>query len=190
MTTYTITERGGCRLVTGAVPARSFGVLSNGMPRNAVLDPHAARLLGVTFAIGTRENLDTLINDPQVVAAARQRAELIGSGLSESAKEWLALGQQGTSSLTLFQRLTGKTLVDTESHPSDPADLGRCRQLLEQVPEFRERLHELVQVSTQWASLVQHWDSLCLLMDSEAPNWRNGTGGAPNTYARMKELGC
>lgn len=188
---YTITEQNGCRLVTGEVPASSFGMLSHGMPRNAVIDAHAARLLGVTFAIGSPENLKTLIADPAVAAAACQRVQG-EAGLSFEAKEWLATGSHGISSMTIFKRLTGvrPPSLSHERHPSDPDDLARCRRLLDQVPKLRTRLGEMADVSPTWQKLVAEWEDLCQLMDSEAPDWRHGKGSAPKTYARMKELGC
>lgn len=189
---YTITERNGCRLVTGEVPASSFGMLSHGMPKNAVIDPHAARLLGVTFAIGAPENLKALISDPAVATAARQRVNGEFESLSAAAKEWLATGFHGISSMTIFKRLTGvkPPSLSHEHHPSDPDDLGRCRRLLDQVPDLHARLNEMADVSPVWQKLVAEWEALCRLMDSEAPDWRNGKGAAPKTYARMKELGC
>ena len=165
-------------------------MLAHGMPTNAVIDSHAARLLDVNFAIGTPDALKSLITDPEVLAAARRRAEAIAPELSAPAKEWLAVGQHGISSMTIFQRLTGKQLSEDENHPSDPDDLGRCRRLLEQVPELKPRMGELVTLSPVWEKLVTEWDALCSLMDKEAPNWRDGKGSAPKTYDRMKQIGC
>lgn len=190
MTTYTVTETGRCRLIKGSVPISAFMNLSKGMSKDAVLDPHAARLLDVTYAIGTPDDLKVLSSDPAVIAAARQRAQVLGAGLSKDAIEWLAIGQQGVSSLTIFQRLTGKNVTDHERHPSDPADFDRCRLLFEQVPEFSARKGELSIISPVWANLVAEWGSLCALMDSEVPGWRSGQGNAAQTYARMRELGC
>jgi hypothetical protein len=187
---YTITERSGCRLVTGNVPLSALAMLLHGMPAGAVMDTHAARLLGVTIAIGPPGALESLISDPAVIGAARQKAQAAGPTLSDAAREWLATGQQGTSSMTIFQRLTGYRLTSQEHPPADPHDLGRCRRLLDQVPEFRTRLEELAPLSPVWARLVSEWDSLCALMDQEAPGWRAGRGHAPATYARMKALGC
>lgn len=186
----TVIERNGCRLVTGCASIDLFASLCRGMPKNAVMDTHAARVLGVSFAIGTPEALRQLVSDPEVIAMARIRAEMAGKGLTITAKEWLALGRHGVSSKTIFQRLTGLTLTENECHPRDPADFGRCRLLLEAVPEFLPRLGELSGLSPVWAGLVSGWDDLCALMDSEMPSWREGRGAAPQTYKRMKELGC
>ena len=55
MTTYTITERNGCRLVAGDIPLSAFGMLTQGMPRGAVIDTNAARMLGVNWQSGYRK---------------------------------------------------------------------------------------------------------------------------------------
>jgi len=187
MATYTITERNGCRLVSGSVPLSAFGMLCHGMPDGSVMDTNIARLLDVTFAIGLPEDLKALV-DSDVRNAARIKVEKENSGLSGAAKEWLAVGEHGTSSLTIFGRLTGTKQVDCENHPSDPADLRRCRLLLECVPEFAQRLVEMADVSTVWARFVADWEGICALMDEESPKWRDDKGRAPKTYARMKEL--
>ena len=106
-----ITERNGCRLVSGSVPLSSLGMLCNEMPDGSVMDTNAAPLLGVTFAIGLQEDLNTLI-DSGVRNAARIKVEKENPGLSSDAKEWLALGVHGSSSLTMFGRLTGTKQVD------------------------------------------------------------------------------
>lgn len=107
------------------------------------------------------------------------------------AMQWLANGKRGISSDTIFTHLTGVVATDGyESHPHDPADLGRCRRLLDQVPELREAFPRMRAVSAVWSRLVDEWDVLCEMMDLEAPQWRNGGGNCPKTYQRMKQLGC
>jgi hypothetical protein len=103
---------------------------------------------------------------------------------------WLANGRRGISSNTIVERLTGiKTLDDWGgSHPLDPADLGRCRRLLDDVPELQNEFSRMRDVSPTWAALVDRWDELCATMDREAPEWRSGIGSAPETYRIMKEI--
>jgi hypothetical protein len=113
------------------------------------------------------------------------------TSLSPEAVDWLANGKRGISSNTIFTHLTGIDAMGGwggRSHPHDPADLWRCRLLLEQVPEFGERLCEMKTASPVWARLVAKWGELCALMDREAPNWRNGEGFAPDTYHAMRLL--
>jgi hypothetical protein len=162
----------------------------NGMPKTAVVDLHAARVLGVMMAIGEKKSLDALCQAEDVVAKAFDRARGIGRGLSEDAVRWLAVGHQGASSQTLFQRLTGVQLTRTEAHPVDPSDFGRCRLLLEQVPWLEPRLQEAAEISHVWAKLVEAWEDLSKEMDKEAPRWREGVGSMPATYRCMKALGC
>lgn len=190
MTSYTVIERNGCRLVQGQVPLRAMGSLMGAMPRKAVMDLHAARVLGVTFAMGLPEDLAALCGEPDVVDEAYRRARQIGQGLPEDAIRWLAIGRQRSSSQTIFQRLTGRRLTDRETHPCDPSDFGRCRLMLEEVSSLRGRMAEVAAISEIWARIVSAWEDLCAEMDREAPNWRDGVGFSPSTYARMKALGC
>lgn len=106
--------------------------------------------------------------------------------------EWLAGGERGTSANTIVQHITGlPALAGADpDHPHDPADLKRCRQLLDQVPELVPYFERMRTCTPAWEWLVDHWDELCALMDEEAPNWRTGQGGCPKTLARMRALGA
>lgn len=108
------------------------------------------------------------------------------------AVKWLAHGERGLSSETIFTHLTGVNAVGDSHrwHPSDPGDLGRCRRLLEQVSALRPAFPRMKEVSNVWGRLVDEWTALCTLMDSEAPQWRDEIGTCPQTYQRMKQLGC
>ena len=115
--------------------------------------------------------------------------------LSPEAVEWLANGQRGISSNAIFTHLTGVDAMGRwtfpgSNHPSDPDDLHRCRLLLERCPELRAELPRMATRSKVWARLVAEWDALCAMLDEEAPEWRQGRGSAPRTYARMNEIGC
>jgi hypothetical protein len=103
---------------------------------------------------------------------------------------WLANGERGISSNTMVTHLTGINAVgdSSPSHPRDPADLRRCRLLMERVPEIAERFPRMASHSLEWAALVARWDALCRMMDEEAPKWRDGTGSASHTYALMSEV--
>lgn len=110
------------------------------------------------------------------------------------AVKWLAHGERGLSSETIFAHLTGVDAVGDGHrwHPSDPDDLSRCRRLLEDdVPELQQAFLRMAEVSPVWKRLVEDWDALCAEMDREMPNWRHGErGNCPETYHHMKRLGC
>jgi len=113
--------------------------------------------------------------------------------LSEQAIAWLASGERGTSSNTIFTHLSGVNAMDKWGgrHPGDPADFRRCRLLLNQVPEFQARIGELRKISPVWDRLVSNWADLCDTMDQEFPAWREGGyGSCPKTFKLMQELGC
>lgn len=96
------------------------------------------------------------------------------SGLSSNGVTWLAQGERGISSNTIFTHLTG---IDALRgwHPDVPydlADLRRCRLLLDACPDLAAELSKMREVSSKWAALVERWGELCKLMDEESPNWR------------------
>ena len=185
---YTIEHRGDCVLITGAVPVTALGALIKLVPEGSVLSPDAARAWGATFAFGPEEDLQELREAGQIVAM--QREKQARPGLSQDALRWVAYGEQGISSMTIFSCLAGSHILHRQkwSHPLDPADFRRCRLLLEAVPELADKLHMMSAVSPQWAALVRDWQSICTAMDVEIPNWRtpkNGEG-APHTHELIK----
>ncbi len=106
---------------------------------------------------------------------------------------WLANGKRGVSSDAIFTHVTGMDALGPwpPYHPSDPDDMTRCRRLLESCPAIAKEFHRMSVVSDVWARLVDAWDSLCVLMDEEAPAWReDGEWSCPKTYAQMKAIGC
>lgn len=90
--------------------------------------------------------------------------------ISQAANDWLKRGERGISSETIFSKMTGIDLVSPGHHPSDPSDFRRCEMLLRAVPEFRERLDEMKAVSPVWQKLVERWQEIVTLMESEVPN--------------------
>ncbi len=189
---YRVERRDGCVLVFGALPVSDLSALTKTVGRGAVLDTNLARLAGASLAFGSRPNVEALKASlaPSVAAGVKARY----ADLDPAAAEWLATGEHGTSSATLFYRLTGvrpNILHDDDdavSHPRDPDDLRRCRLLLEQVPSLQAHLGEMRVVSPIWATLVDAWGDLCATMDMECPQWRGGRGAARETYSKMAAL--
>ena len=159
--------------------------------KNAVLDTNVARLAGATMAAGTQEALDALRQ--RLEAGALQAQQQANPGLSEAATRWLASGERGLSSETIFEHLTGVQVLKDHWRsyglhtPSDPADLRRCRLLLERVPELVPLFHKMSTASKEWAALVKNWADLCATMDAEAPNWRTKGEAAPKTYELIQQ---
>lgn len=157
--------------------------------KSAVLSPDVARMAGASFAIGQQADLDKL-HELLAAGAIEAQKRANPNGLSDNAVLWLATGQRGLSSETLFSLATGVDCTDDwgYNHPHDPADLGRCRKLLEFCPELADHLPRVAAAGPEWAALIPRWDELCALMDEESPEWREGRGAAPKTYALMKEI--
>lgn len=112
--------------------------------------------------------------------------------IPDGAKEWLRSGRRGLSSEQIFEQMTGLPLTKMRDfgphHPHDPSDFARCQLLLEDAPEFKERLEEMKDVSEHWAVLVENWSRILSTMEEENPNWRNFEGRAPQAYQLIKEL--
>lgn len=186
-TAYTVEHRGDCVLITGAVPLSAFTVLAKLAPEGSVLDPDVARIWGATFAFGLPDDLQELREAGEIVAMQRERKA--NPELSQAAVRWLASGERGVSSNTIFQWLTGIDALSGERmyHPYDPTDFRRCRLLLEQVPELQPHFYRMREVSQQWSNLVDQWGAICAAMDEEVPDWRDGRGGiAKKTYDLIK----
>ena len=156
--------------------------------KGAVLDQDVARMAGATFAIG----------QPELFAELRQRLEMgaliaqrqATPHLSLAATNWLANGQRGISSNTMFSVMTGVDALgdSSPSHPHDPDDLDRCLLLLHAVPELRAKLPLMAKCSPAWAALVGVWDQLESLHIAEVGlGWTKGNSAA-ETYKLMRTI--
>lgn len=188
VTRYTVEHHGDCILIYGAVPMSAFAVLAKLAPGKSVMSSHVARLAGSTFAFGLSKDLDALKKtlEPAALARVADRYRHLSSAL----QEWLAWGEHGTSSLTMFSRLAGvNVLNDGQSDvPHDADDLSRCRRLLDACPELAPLLPGMADVSPAWARLIARWDELCTLMDIEGPAWRISLPSTPRTNALLNQL--
>lgn len=156
--------------------------------KGAVMDPIVAHMAGANLAAGSREALDALRQ--RLEAGSLQATKQAYPGLSEAASRWLASGERGVSSNTMFTHMTGiNALGDWRGDvPHDPADFRRCRLLLEQVPELADRVEWMRAVSSTWNALVDAWPTICAAMDAECPEWRSNKGGmASKTYELIKK---
>lgn len=172
----------------GPTPVELFAKASKVAGKDAVFDTDVARMAGANFAAGSREALAEL--RARLEPGALQGAQAANPGLSPEAAAWLASGERGVSSNTIFEHLTGISATGDwgSGHPHDPADLRRCRLLLEQVPELRPLFQRMAEVSPTWAALVARWGELCATMDLECPDWRDTGWRAEKTYQLMREI--
>lgn len=187
---YTVEHRGNCVLVFGAVPTLAFGDLMKLAPNKSVVDTQLAHVAGCSMAIGLPEDAKKLIVEMAPDPLQRARLSYAGTGLTEAAIKWLALGQRDACSGAMFLGITGVKPYDMAgsalAYPLDPDDFKRCRLLVEQVPEIAARLEAVSSVSPIWQQIVDSWYSLCDTMDSESPNWRSGKVHAPMTHDALQ----
>jgi hypothetical protein len=191
-TSYTVTQRDGCTLMFGQIPVTAFIALHKAASNGQVVSPHLARLAKATFAYGPPGDVAALIR--KLTHEHTVGYASASGSLSPPAVKWLAVGEHGTSSATMFWKFTGirAPYVENEDaprhHPHDVDDFRRCRLLLEQVPGFVHQLDRMRAVSPVWDRLVSAWPELCALMDAEAPHWRDGAGSAELTHERIIEI--
>jgi hypothetical protein len=133
--------------------------------KGAVIDTNVARMAGADFAFGAPDTLAALRGKLEAGALAEVQTSM--PRLDADAQRWLAVGQQGVSSLTLFHHLTQTPMPQSRSHPHDLDDFGRCKRMIEQVPSLRALLPEAASLSPVWARIVDVWDTLCTTLDAE-----------------------
>lgn len=175
-------------LAYSSVPLTELSKITKICGKDAIFDPDLARMAGATMAFGLPGDVDALKKLLEPVALAKTETE--NPGLSENAINWLATGERGMSSETLFYYLTGHYAPDDDGdhYPHDPDDLRRCMLLLDACPELKPNLHLITQAGPVWSSLFAHWDSLTRTFEDECPDWRGEEWSAPRTYTFMKEI--
>jgi hypothetical protein len=156
--------------------------------KDAVVSPDVARMAGANLAAGSPAALSALRSRLEEGALSAQKSQT--PALSAEACAWLANGRRGVSSNTIFTHLTGIDALGGYygSHPHDPDDLDRCLALLEAVPELRDDIRKMAQVSPYWAALIDRWHEIKRShIDEVGLGWTKAKS-APKTYALMREI--
>ncbi len=109
---------------------------------------------------------------------------------------WLASGERGISSEAIVSQLTGCAVGNGHrhgsDHPYDPADFRRCELLLRASPLARLVFPSLMPSRSEtWARMVERWDELVSLIESEVPGAFDRIppgSSSPKAYALMRQL--
>ena len=80
--------------------------------------------------------------------------------LLDRAYQWVAIGETGLSSKTMWNRLMSVERGYPIHHPHDPDDFSRCYKLLEAIPEWKSQISKLKTLSPVWDRLVDNWNEL------------------------------
>ena len=105
--------------------------------------------------------------------------------IEQRALGWVVSDDTGSSSKAIFKHMMNLPGAKYD-YPSDPSDLGRCLRLLDLIPEWKSRIHEMAQYSPGWAGQVAVWDDLAAIMADEVGiDWSKGRS-ALATYKAMK----
>lgn len=92
---------------------------------------------------------------------------------------WLEYGERGASSETIFSHLDIYNLLNRlykdSVHPQDPSDFHRCYKLLQTIPEWKQELYKIKNLSPIWNRLIDNWDKLTYLLEEQIKtNKENG----------------
>lgn len=79
-------------------------------------------------------------------------------------------------------------LINQGVAPLVPSDFGKCLELLEIVPELRDKLHDLSQVSAGWAALIARWQEVETMFLTEVGLGWHKALVAPKTCQLMREI--
>lgn len=194
---YRIEKVNACTVVYGNLPMTVMARIFARSAKSAVMDGDASSLLGASLVVGTPKAIQKLkANAPKRRVPAPWR-EKIGEG----ACAWVEAARVGRSSNYFLFRLTGfnamawlksgeVTAPVEVAYPFDPADLRRCRLLLEAEPSLQARLPEMFASHPVWARLVLRWEELCAVMDEESPEWREDQllKPSPRTQALLDKI--
>ena len=80
--------------------------------------------------------------------------------LLDRAYQWVAIGETGLSSKTMWNCFMAVERGYPINIPHDPDDFSRCYKLLEAVPEWKSQMSKLTRLSPVWKRLVLNWDIL------------------------------
>lgn len=72
--------------------------------------------------------------------------------------------------------------------PLEPGDFGKCLELLEIVPELREKLQDMSQVSVGWAALIARWQEVEMMFLTEVGLGWHKALVASKTCQLMREI--
>lgn len=99
--------------------------------------------------------------------------------------EWLLFSDNtGVSSKTIGSTIILGKPYEKPGYPYDPADLRRCVELLDAIPELRDHMGKVAKLNPVWSVMVKNWAALESSLRNEM---KNADGRAPITYAAMQQ---
>jgi hypothetical protein len=101
--------------------------------------------------------------------------------------KWFGNGEVGSSSTAMALAVAG---IDSEekSHPHDPGDFNRCLLFLQSVPEARNHLNKVSQLSPYWGAVISNFDKIeKSFIEEVGLDWVRGNS-APKTYQLMRSI--
>jgi len=187
---YQLEKISGCTIAYGSLPIMEMvRLMTASSEDNVQISLDLALKLNASLVGGTPSNLKQLSALPEIRDRIRENQQKIidtaGVQVSKEAFAWLVDGERGKSSDSMFGVFAGIRAMQHGAHPHDAADFRRCALLLEQVPEFSDKLALMTSVSDVWSSLVPKWNELCALLSNDSPVWRRELEMAPGFHQAL-----
>jgi hypothetical protein len=107
--------------------------------------------------------------------------------MHEEILNWFGNGRVGSSSKAMALAIAGVPCED-KSHPNDPSDFNRCLLFLQAVPEARNYLGKVAELSPYWKAIIDNFSEIeKSLIEEVGPNWTKDDR-APKTYELMRSI--
>ena len=88
---------------------------------------------------------------------------------------WLANESTGRSSETMAFWLAFGIRKKDSGYPHDPSDFDKCLKLLSMVPQLRDSLDKMSEISPEWTGIVKMWDEIeAMHLDEVGLEWSKG----------------
>lgn len=166
---YTIQYMNRCRIVRGNVPMSDIGILTNSFSRNAIMAFDIADLIGATFVIGEKADIEELrmMDLPPSDARCNDHDAAKAKNLGDDVALWLLKGRRGKSSNVMCKRFYGIPAAAWHDHPRDADDLSRCIGFVD-ATSSHDKIPLMADVSAKWAQIASNWNELYRLFKMES----------------------
>lgn len=112
--------------------------------------------------------------------------------------QWLNNNDTGISSRTIASVLEHEWFMPSHFKfdiPHDPDDFGRCHRLLQSVPRYKNRLHEVAEKVPFWKPYIDNWEKMTQLyirdtkgLDPSKFEWYSSELKSHELYEFMQKL--
>lgn len=179
MSKYTVETVGPVTIVWAdeGLGITALGRITQGMPKEAVMDIGMAARIGAFMVMGLAKDLDAYKSTnppagPIVIAEIAQAGTLYCGEALKEIENFLDGYDRGQSSNALLQCTSGINCISdarsAHAHPHDKSDIGRCVRLYLGSSVVREHFHKTATLSDDWRATVENWSDTLASFDQDS----------------------